>query len=99
MPNITTCVDPLVCAKCERDIPAGDVFTLDGSTYDAGCAFETASLWLSDFLSPAFTPVELAEKRYTEAWRVIEALRPRILMRMAQVGSVKLAIECVTRPA
>ncbi len=95
MPNITTCVDPLVCAKCERDIPAGDVFTLDGSTYDAGCAFETASLWLSDFLSPGFTPVELAEKRYAEAWRVVEVLRPRVLVRMAEVARIGLVIEGV----
>ncbi|HEY6005350.1 MAG TPA: hypothetical protein VIV57_20895 [Anaeromyxobacter sp.] len=88
-------LDPLVCAKCQRDVPTGDAFTLDGATYDAGCAFEIAALWLSDFLSPAFSPVELTEKRYAEAWRVVESLRARVLVRMAEAARVGLMIEGV----
>ncbi len=89
----------LLCDKCSKDIREGEAFTLDGSVYCAACAWENATYFLSDMLHPAFTPVELTEKRYADAWRLVEQLRPRILVRMAQVGSVKLAIECVTRPA
>ena len=89
-------LDPLVCAKCQRDVPAGDAFTLDGATYDAGCAFEVAALWLSDFLSPAFSPMELAERRYGEARRVLGTLlATRIDVRMVEVASVGLVIEGV----
>ncbi len=86
----------LTCDRCQKDIPEGEAFTLDGSTYDAACAWENATYFLSDYLHPAFTPVELTEKRYAEAWRVVEALRPRVLMRMAEVASVRMVWEAGT---
>ncbi len=83
----------LQCDRCERDIREGEAFTLDGSVYCAPCAWENATYFLSDMLHPAFTPVELTEKRYAEAWRLVEALRPRILVRMAEAARIGLVIE------
>ncbi len=89
----------LLCDKCQKDIREGEAFTLDGSTYCPACAWENATYFLSDMLHPAFEPVELTEKRYAEAWRLVEQLRPRILVRMAEVARVQFVIEGVTRPA
>ncbi len=81
----------LACDKCSRDIPEGEAFTLDGSTYDAACAWENATYFLSDQLHDAFTPVERAARRYAEALRLVEALLPRIRKNMAEAASVTLA--------